>query len=1250
MRNGKDILEGHDPNIIFKEYVIDPLKDNPYFEANTTFLSDFYFENQIKAAKEELKNKKEHSNLHSSHSTERNLFHNVDPIILNKEFQELDDENFFSRSNPNLTKTSDNFNNATDLRTPYFDDRLTGHPPLDLYQSQFSSLQPEYNRPIPMSSHKYAFQAILSQDKTFIDRLSDFIQKEKRPILLSRYLSNRAFGLASLNIYQKALQDCQASISNYINNTFAFFLKGMIHLFRKDETYAINTWRTALSLEYYDHFSLLMKHLIQDHNIRHKLYTLKGNIKKIIRFIDRYKPYKIYSSDDIQIGYKKLFEESYYDALIKLQHVIHSHPHNTKALIGNAIAVFASEDYLHGTNQFLFLKSIKNIPAEYSKFLAFGHAMLRNESNAVINLSHALQSNPTDNDAILLRAKLQIQRGLYKSALKDLLMIPKHLQTDQVLVRIALCYIFLGDIPLCVKALHNAKPDYKDSYLFYVWFLLVSEQKDMQSSLKAIQNAINWDPTFNLLTTAGDFCYENGMYDESSEYYQKALEQRRNSRVILRKLAFAFIQNGREIEGLKILKNIGFVSNGGDFNYSNGQTPNFLNDGNGGSRQNSLQLRCFDHWLIDFKRIEATRPDRIDARISPFDPLSKSDNTDYRFILYLMNFRDEDFILATRDKIRDTGQNPVSFLTSRNKLLLFPPDDEEEEYEYEIEQLITKIKLIKEADTMGLKCISNGLGTNKNPRLIRAMGLAVICLASYMKNEMKKVAQIQESNQQTGYNYIISHWTEAFDKIRAILQLADLQKEVKWISSSVSLNPQSTSVTSHPEPNECFGFRSRESIGMFKPVIKLDGIFETPFTRIVNPQKNEETSKSEPIPSTSENTQSVTSKNGNDEHTTKVNQQNNTGNEMEHKKSKKKKKVKVKVMKPAPFTRPIRPFTGSPLEEQYVDSRSIPLYFIQNGCRRSPRFMHVADLALKKLAYTACNTILRNRQFIDTEFKKMSQSPEKIYRMAQCNVSHYTPIFENGVIVQSPSVNLRYLGALGYQVFVKSSNHPRQRLRYYNLIEDCWASLIKTGAFFYTKIGIEHEKKVKAAEENLRKEATSETDDSNKYFDIDLEKTKKHEAEKKEEEEKGDYSFISLMNIVNKNPYSTGPFYSETVKPTEPIDDCYYADEKLNKEKLSLMIFLIWGLHPFSLYSPELAHIFLHAYLLATNEYEIEKVDSGNEMFIEQMIDPNITNIRVALSKLMIKKTKSKISKESLDFWTYEVSISDVIELLSAKL
>lgn len=1230
MSNEKNVREPTDPMYIFSNQpasLRDTTDDASFYEVNRESPIDHYYRKEKLKAKSELHILTSGSGPISKDNPILNAKKEIyfpDPLYMKEDIQDLGlnkqshrfDQailNSFEIQNElsaivqakQINQTPEKPQSKARKKNPTLNiDPL----PTGLFQSYYKSLPPDYLASLFMSSPKYAFKAILKGDKRFISQLTDLINKEKRYKFLSKYLSNRSFGFLSLGLYRLAVNDCVTAISIDKYNTFAYYIKGIILLFEKKELNAINVWRTSLQLDYYDHFSLIMKHLIQDHNMRHTLYSLKGNNRELVYFNEKYYTSKIFTSDDVQIGFKKLDEKKFTESLNQFNNVLQVKPQDEESIIGRSITLYGNGDYISATKCLSEIQSIKQVNPEYSKFFGLGFAALHYDTNAVINLSNSIQSNPIDYDSILLRAEIQIERGQYKRALHDLLSLPDNTRTDKVFVLMAECYAWMGKLQKTLDTLRCVSPIYEDSSLYLCHYIVARDHCDYKEAINCIKKAICLNPTFTLIKIAADYFYSNACFLEASSFYQMALEVRRNSPSVLRSLAFSLIHNGNEMEGAKILKNIGKIASGGDSNFSNNLCPSptsNLNSVNGGWA-NNMNINYLDQWIYDFGKVEVTRLSRIESRMNPFAPLLKSDKTDYRFILHLMNIIDMPFELAVRDKIVDCGKGRMPF--NRNKIVipnsnsnssttinLNSNSEDSKKAKKDKENVNIEASIVNDAEKLGMKCIPITYEVTQNIRVIRALGLAVLYLAHFMRSEMNKMIEIENQSLKVDSddekiqtpNFVISHWTKPFDDIRAILQIADFQIDVKWISCLASAMQHPASVVSSPPPNECFGFVSR-NIGTKPSEESQQG--STDEKSNTNQQSGDNNSE----PSTNPlNSTQIPESNSTSEQTDTDNNNDNNNDNPEAKKEKKRKKIKKKVIAaPAPFKRQLRPYTGSPFEDQFVDTQVAPCYFIQNGVRRPPRFQHISKSVFEKLAYTA-KLMVSDQHRKSIEFEGISKSAKYLYQAVQKDITLKWKYDTGKTLLLAPTLSLKYLGALGYEVYVAPPLLPKYRMRYYMVIEDCWTELIKGGS-----------------------------------LQIHLSQTKQNQANNNNDS----------SNNNNNNTSGDNSFIES------PDSEVQYR----NQGQLTMMLLMLWMLHPFSFYSPEVGHIVLHAYVLACSNEEIEKIDQVDELFITQMVNPDRQKLRSIINNALKNRTKSSINPESLSFWDDQKSLRDVMNLIGS--
>lgn len=106
-----------------------------------------------------------------------------------------------------------------------------------------------------------------------------------------------------------------------------------------------------------------------------------------------------------------------------------------------------------------------------------------------------------------------------------------------------------------------------------------------------------------------------------------------------------------------------------------------------------------------------------------------------------------------------------------------------------------------------------------------------------------------------------------------------------------------------------------------------------------------------------------------------------------------------------------------------------------------------------------------------------------------------------------------------------------------------------------------------------------------------------------------------------------------------------------SKYMLSLFILLIWIIQPLSDYSYEIGLIILHSYYLYRKKLELNKFMNGNDLFISQLINPDIDNMNNTINDFVKNNNQASSVKEtSLSYWDNELPISHVLDLINYKL
>ena len=122
--------------------------------------------------------------------------------------------------------------------------------------------------------------------------------------------------------------------------------------------------------------------------------------------------------------------------------------------------------------------------------------------------------------------------------------------------------------------------------------------------------------------------------------------------------------------------------------------------------------------------------------------------------------------------------------------------------------------------------------------------------------------------------------------------------------------------------------------------------------------------------------------------------------------------------------------------------------------------------------------------------------------------------------------------------------------------------------------------------------------------------------------------------------------YSESIQ--KKWDNLLKTDDNDKSSDLSLLILLIWNLQPFTHYNNELGHIILHAFVLAKEGKEINKLkDPQGELFIKQMIVPSPSPFQNLISKQISEPLERKFNDNSLSFWNRVPKVGTLMKLLA---
>ena len=96
------------------------------------------------------------------------------------------------------------------------------------------------------------------------------------------------------------------------------------------------------------------------------------------------------------------------------------------------------------------------------------------------------------------------------------------------------------------------------------------------------------------------------------------------------------------------------------------------------------------------------------------------------------------------------------------------------------------------------------------------------------------------------------------------------------------------------------------------------------------------------------------------------------------------------------------------------------------------------------------------------------------------------------------------------------------------------------------------------------------------------------------------------------------------------------SDDEDTLPSLAALVDIIWTRQPFTCYSPELGHVFIHAYAIAKKKVELSEYHfSFAEDFILQMIEPDQERLERLLESHITNNYIMPIyNEESIDYWT----------------
>lgn len=539
-------------------------------------------------------------------------------------------------------------------------------------------------------------------------------------------LVNQALLKLSLELVKSAITDCKQAIALDQSFSLAFFVEGLAYLWSGHEETAVEAWENGVSHGGPVYQFALMKRLTVDHNLRAHVYRLRFDIVAVLDLLaDNESCKKVFTECDTQQAFTELTSSQTTASIAHFNLILAADPENYKAYKGRGCAECLVGQWKNAIDD--LTKAINgNVDvAECSRFRAIAYAALGHYSAAVADFSVAIAISPMDFESVVERAKIQMIRKFYMSALSDFQKIMETKYDEATSVAIAECHYALGDLEFAKKELekYDGPPDQKKLYCYY---LTLRELGMFEEAKEKILKAVELLPTFFLLRTAGDFMFDLGKPAEAARYYVAALNQKPGDAETQRLYALVLFEIGEAIPACSILQHMSVAADEEESGIDLCQ--DVIND---------IALNG------DLKNFNVSRYTRS---------ILKEGAVDGRFMLHLMR--------GIAGPVTASVRELSAGATKIGKEELFDA--------FTLPAITPSTELIEDADRLGRKCLIRAREVVDNVRVIRALGLCVLMLAHKMKNQWLVTPSKDD-------------WREAIELCRGILNLADLRTDVSWI-------------------------------------------------------------------------------------------------------------------------------------------------------------------------------------------------------------------------------------------------------------------------------------------------------------------------------------------------------------------------------------------------------------------------------------------------------------------------------------
>ena len=557
-----------------------------------------------------------------------------------------------------------------------------------------------------------------------ITQLKEAIEGEQIQERKLSLLVNLAFVQLSLELTKSAIGICDQVLRFDPSLTLAFLVKGLAFLWRGHEEGAVEIWDAGLTQGGPIQIYSIMKRLSVDPNIRAHMYQMKFDVAAVLEMIQD-NPNRVCTESDTQQAFAELRGSVTGTALAHFNMIISADPNNWQAYKGRG----CSHSLLGNWNEALadFTKAIDaNVDVvQCLKYRGIAHAALDRLSAAVIDLSKAISLAPEDPDALLARARLQLRRKLYGAALKDFQRIRESIYGPGVWLSVAECQYALGNLNGARDAIERSSLDNQKK--LYCQFLILRDLRVFDEALTIILRLVQMVPVFFMFRTAADYLSDLGRPETATRYYKLAMDQIPGDAETQRLYAISLFEIGEGVQACRILQEMSVVAEKQESEVDVGDL-------------------VIDGFVVngDIMNFGENKTDKV---------VKAGANTGW-FMLHLMKSVNEPMFKA--------------FPWPRPLKTKIENEDIPESFSFSDAKGAPEC-ILQDADRLGKKCVPEAKEVVDNQRVIRALGLCVLFVAHQLKHKWF-VSPDRNS------------WQGFLKACSAILNLADLRKEIHWVN------------------------------------------------------------------------------------------------------------------------------------------------------------------------------------------------------------------------------------------------------------------------------------------------------------------------------------------------------------------------------------------------------------------------------------------------------------------------------------